>query len=318
MSTAAKPFASSADVEEKIATLEEIADGVLAYTAQGDPNVGAIIGRDGIVAVDARATPTAANDWLADLRKITDKPVRYLVLTHYHAVRVLGASAFDAHEIVASETTRELILERGKQDWESEFRRMPRLAKDPTSVPGLTFPTVTFPDRLALHLGDRDVELRFLGRGHSAGDIAVWLRAERVLFAGDLVEAQAACYMGDAHVDEWRSTTLDAVAALDARVLVPGRGPALRGDDVRTAIEDTRGFLSAVWEGVARARASRADLKDTFDTVHGELVPRYGDWPIFEHCLPFNVKRVSDELAGLAPQIWTAETDAAIWAELQR
>ena len=315
----AKPFASSADVGEQEATLEELADGVYASTAQGDPNVGAIVGRDGIVAIDALATPAAARPWVEQLREISDKPVRYLVLTHYHAVRVLGAAAFGAQEIVASAATGELIAERGEQDWESEFRRMPRLAKEPESVPGLTRPTITFAERLTLHLGDRDVELRLLGRGHTAGDTAVWLPRERVLFSGDLVESRAACYMGDAHVDEWRTTTLDAVAALDADALVPGRGPAVRGDDVGAAIESTREFLSSVWDVVAEARAGGGDdLKATFDAVQAAMAPRYGDWPIYEHVMPFNVKRVADEQAGLGPAIWTAQTDAEIWERLQR
>ena len=92
----AKPFASSADLAAKTETFEVLADGVYALTAEGDPNVGAIEGEDFVVCFEARATPAAARDWLDRLREHTDKPVRYLVLTHYHAVRVLGASAFDA------------------------------------------------------------------------------------------------------------------------------------------------------------------------------------------------------------------------------
>src|SRR3954454_13111825 len=132
---AAKPFASSADLSEKTETLEILADGVYALTAQGDPNVGAIEGEDFLVAFEARATPVAARDWLTQLRQHTDKPVKYLVLSHYHAVRVLGASAYDAEVIVAHDNTRRLIEERGKEDWDSEFGRMPRLFRDPDSVP---------------------------------------------------------------------------------------------------------------------------------------------------------------------------------------
>src|SRR5688500_14158653 len=116
-----KPFASTADTIEKRETLEILADGVYALTAEGDPNVGAIEGEDFLVCFEARATPVAARDWLTKLRKHTDKPVKYLVLTHYHAVRVLGASAFEAQNIIASRATRELIEERGQQDWASEF-----------------------------------------------------------------------------------------------------------------------------------------------------------------------------------------------------
>jgi len=109
---AKKPFASSADLGEKVETLEVLAEGVYALTAEGDPNVGAIEGEDFVVAIEARATPRAARDWLAMLREHTDKPVKYLVLTHYHAVRVLGAAAFDAENIITSDVTRTLIDER--------------------------------------------------------------------------------------------------------------------------------------------------------------------------------------------------------------
>src|SRR6187431_2587592 len=150
---ARKPFASSADLAAKEQTLEVLADGLYALTAEGDPNVGAVEGEDFLVCFEARATPVAARDWLDKLREHTDKPVKYLVLTHYHAVRVLGASAFDAEHIVASQATRDLIEERGLEDWASEFGRMPRLAKNPEEVPGLTWPTQTFEDHFSIDLG---------------------------------------------------------------------------------------------------------------------------------------------------------------------
>src|SRR5262250_440268 len=126
---APKAFASSADLAEKEQTLELLSAGVYALTAEGDPNVGAVEGEDFLVCFEAMATPVAAREWLARLREHTGKPIRYLVLSHYHAVRVLGASAFGADLIVTHENTRALIAERGQQDWESEYGRMPRLFK---------------------------------------------------------------------------------------------------------------------------------------------------------------------------------------------
>ena len=305
-----KPFASSADTSEKQATLEELAGGVYAYTAEGDPNVGAIVGPEFVIAVDARATPAHARVWLDDLRRLTDLPVRYLVLTHYHAVRVLGASAFQAESVVAHEGTRRWILERGEADFESETRRFPRLFRDVESIPGLTHPNVSFADRLRIDLGGRAVELLHLGRGHTAGDAAVWIPEERLLFAGDLVEARAAPYMGDAFVEEWSTTTLDRVEALGAERIVPGRGPAAGAE----AIGETRDYLRTLWDTV---RAGHPDLKAAFDAARAALEPRFGDWWIFEHCLPFNVARAWDEKQGKAPEVWTAEKDAAVWTELQ-
>src|SRR5918999_6290055 len=141
-----KSFASTGDTAEQRSTLEELAPGVFAFTAEGDPNVGAIVGSDSVLAVDARATPTAAREWLTTLRERTELPVRYLALTHYHAVRVLGASAFGADWVIAHEGTRRWILERGEADFESETRRFPRLFRGVESIPGLTYPHVTFSD----------------------------------------------------------------------------------------------------------------------------------------------------------------------------
>ena len=316
-----KPFASSADLNDKVETLEVLADGVYALTAEGDPNVGAIEGEDFIVAIEARATPKAASDWLSKLREHTDKPVRYLILTHYHAVRVLGASAFDASEIITHETTRELIKERGKQDWDSEFGRMPRLFREPEGIPGLTWPTLTFSDGMRIDLGgDRGhLELKFCGRGHTAGDIVVWYPKHKVLFAGDLVEAEAALYTGDAFHMDWSTNTLDTIKGFGAEMLIGGRGAVARGEDaVNAAIEQTREFLLGMRENVEAVHRRGGTLKEAFEAAHSALAPKFGAWPIFEHCLPFNVQRLWDEYDGIDwPRIWTMKRDREVWDKLQ-
>jgi glyoxylase-like metal-dependent hydrolase (beta-lactamase superfamily II) len=317
----AKPFASSADMTEKTETLEILAEGVYALTAEGDPNVGAIEGEDFLVCIEARATPVTAKEWLTKLREHTDKPIKYLVLTHYHAVRVLGASAFEADAIIMSDTTRRLVEERGKQDWDSEFGRMPRLFKEPDSIPGLTRPDLTFKTEMTIPLGgDRgDLLLKFCGRGHTAGDIAVWHEKSKTLFAGDLVEAEAALYTGDAFHMDWSSRTLDEVKAFRAEQLVGGRGPVPRGVDAcDAAIEQTRAFLHGMIEHVGAAHKNGGTLKDAFEATHKALAPKFGHWPIFEHCLPFNVQRLWDELDGIDwPRIWTMERDREVWDQLQ-
>lgn len=318
---AKKPFASSADLGDKVETLEVLAEGVYALTAEGDPNVGAIEGEDFLVAIEARATPKAARDWLKMLREHTDKPVKYLVLSHYHAVRVLGASAFDAENIITSDVTRTLIEERGMQDWASEYGRMPRLFREPDEISGLTHPTITFSDRLDIPLGgDRgDLVLKFCGRGHTAGDIVAWLPQQKILFTGDLVEAQAALYTGDASHFDWSSSTLDNLKALGAEQLVGGRGAIARGrEEVDAAIEQTRGFLLDMIEIVSAVHANKGTLKEAFEKTHAHLAPKFGQWPIFEHCLPFDVQRLWDELDGIDwGRIWTAERDQEVWDQLQ-
>ncbi len=97
-----KTFASQADLAVKRATFTELAPGCYAYTTEGDPNAGVIIGPDGVMVIDARATPVLAEELMAAIRTVTSKPVTHVVLTHYHAVRVMGASAYGAQHINAA------------------------------------------------------------------------------------------------------------------------------------------------------------------------------------------------------------------------
>src|SRR5262249_18618913 len=251
---------------------------VYALTAEGDPNIGAIEGEDFLVCFEALATPVAAREWLTRLREHTTKPVRYLVLSHYHAVRVLGASAFEATVILAHENTKALIAERGQQDWESEYGRRPRLFKEPESIPGLTWPTATFSDRCTIDLGGGrgDLVLQYCGRGHTEGDIVAWLPGKKILFAGDLVESQAALYTGDAFHQEWAAGTLDRVAALGARTLVGGRGAVAHGADaVTAAIGQTRHFLDTMLAEVGAVHRDGGTLAEAFRAAHAALAERY-------------------------------------------
>jgi glyoxylase-like metal-dependent hydrolase (beta-lactamase superfamily II) len=310
-------FASTGDLGEKRITFSELAPGVYGYTAEGDPNSGVVVGDDGVLAFDAQATPAQARRVIERVRRVTDKPVKHLVLSHYHAVRVMGASAYGAQTIVASRGTYELIVERGQQDFDSEVGRFPRLFEDVASVPGLTWPTIAFDRALTVWLGKRRVDLLHLGRGHTAGDIVAWLPEEKVCFAGDLVEYGATPYTGDAHLQDWPKT-LDALEALGPRKIVPGRGAALETPaQVRNGIDGTRSFIRDLYAVAEEGVRDGQTLKQVFDAAMERLRPKYGQWVIFEHCMPFDVSRAYDEASGTAwPRIWTAERDREMWAAL--
>lgn len=314
----AQGFASTGDTAEKKITFAEIGRDLYAFTAEGDPNSGVIIGDDGVIVIDAQATPVMAGLVIERVRQVTDKPIKYVVLSHYHAVRVLGASAYKAREIVASDTCRAMIVERGKEDWDSEYGRFPRLFRAAESIPGLTWPTVTFREKMTLWLGKRRVDLMQVGRAHTAGDIIAYVPDANVVFSGDIVEYKSACYCGDAHFTDWPAT-LSRVGAFKAEALVPGRGDALIGaDTVAEGIALTRQFLRDSYEPVKRGVARGASLKECFDEATAAMRPKYGSWPIFEHCQPFNITRAYDEAQGVdTPRIWTAERDRAMWAALQ-
>ena len=318
--TTTKTFASAADLEVKKVSFDKLSDHAYAYTAEGDPNTGIVIGDDAVMVIDTQATPVMAQDVIRRIREVTDKPIKYVVLSHYHAVRVLGASAYRPEHIIASHDTYELIKERGEQDKASEIGRFPRLFQAVESVPpGMTWPTLTFTGKMTLWLGKLEVQLIQLGRGHTKGDTVVWLPAQKILFSGDLVEFDATPYAGDAYFQDWPAT-LDNIAALEPVALVPGRGAALTTpEQVAAGLAGTRAFIADVWTSVKAGAAAGKDLNAVYKDTYAKLKPKYGHWVIFDHCMPFDVSRCYDEATKYPdPRIWTAERDQAMWEALER
>ncbi len=148
----AKQFASAGDLTEKKISFDEIGRDLWAFTAEGDPNSGIIIGDESVMVIEAQATPRLAEKVIEKVRSVTDKPISHLVLTHYHAVRVLGASAYRAPTVIMSDKARSMVVERGQEDWDSEFVRFPRLFQGHESIPGLTWPTTTFSSSMTVYL----------------------------------------------------------------------------------------------------------------------------------------------------------------------
>jgi glyoxylase-like metal-dependent hydrolase (beta-lactamase superfamily II) len=313
-----KAFASQADLQDKKVSFTKLSDNAYAYTAEGDPNTGVIVGDDAVMVLDTQATPVMAQDVIRHVRAVTDLPIKYVLLTHYHAVRVLGATAYQPQEVIASQDTYDLIVERGAQDMKSEIERFPRLFRAVETIPGLTWPTLTFKGEMTLWLGKLEVKLLQLGRGHTKGDTVAWLPQQKILFSGDLVEFDATPYAGDAYFEEW-PRTLDAIAALQPNALVPGRGAALTSPEmVQKGLAGTRAFVSDLYASVKAGAAEGKDLRAIYRETHAALKPKYGQWVIFDHCMPFDVTRALDEAtAHPHPRIWTAERDKAMWESLE-
>jgi len=323
-----KAFASQADLTDKHIKFEQLSAHCWAYTAEGDPNSGVIIGDKYILVSDATATPDMARDLIQKIRTVSDKPIKYVLLTHYHAVRVLGASAYAAEgatEIIASHGTYELIVERGAQDMQSEIERFPRLFRGVEGIPGLTWPTMVVGDgkpgrqgSLRIDLGGVVVDIWHPGPGHTRGDTIAWVDAEKVLFSGDLVEYEAGVYTGDAQLEEWPAT-LEALRTLSAVAIVPGRGEAMKGhDNVNKALDYTKRWVETLFACGKEAASKGLDLKASMDLTRKSMDPVFGHVFIYEHCLPFDVSRAYDEAKGIKnPRIWTAERDKEMWAALQ-
>ena len=300
-------FASASDTVEQVAKV-----------SQHDPNCGFIVGDKAVMVVDTRATPSLARELLAGIRTVTDLPVAWVFLSHYHAVRALGASAFDQATVISTTGTRDWIRTRGAADFQSERDRFPRLFRNVEEIPGLTYPSVTFDGVLTIDLGGIELELLGFGRAHTQGDAACWVPSRKVLYAGDLSENRCGVYAGDAYIRDWIDT-LTRLRLVPAEAMVAGRGPIVRGRAaVLGAIDATSAFLTALHDSVATALAQGGDLAACFHAAEAAMKPAFGDWPLFAHVLPFDVARMHEELGGTEhPTIWTAERDKALWQILR-
>jgi glyoxylase-like metal-dependent hydrolase (beta-lactamase superfamily II) len=313
----ADAFASATDTTEQVPQIVELGRGIYGYCSVSDPNTGFVVGDDSVMVIDARATPTLAEEMIAGIRTVTDKPIRHLFLTHYHAVRALGASAFGDALIFSSAGTRDLLRERGQADKDSEIGRFPRLFKGAERITGLTHPQATFEREFSFWFGGRELRFMHLGRAHTKGDAVCYIPDANVVFAGDLVENRCGVYTGDAYMQDWL-ITLERLRALGCEAMVPGRGAPLTTRQGGTeAIDMTKDFIASLLDAVRHGLSQGEGLKGCYERAERSMTPRFGDWPIYTHALAFDVGRAYDELRGLEhPQIWTAARDQALWAAI--
>lgn len=285
---------------------EKIAEGVYYATGGGGSNDPIIVNDRDVLIVDDGSTPAAARALIEDLKLITDKPVRYVVNTHFHYDHTDGNSVFPpdvdiiAHEYVrtailtfdvlnrepykTSQGTRvaTLISSLTKQvadetDAARKAALMKQLAAAQNNLEQLkeikpTPPNVTYASRMVLHKGQREIQLLFLGRGHTGGDTVVYLPKERIVCTGDLMETGVA-YMGDAFFDEW-VTTLEALKKLDFTLVLPGHGTPFSDKGHITAFQS---YLTDVTKQVADLRRQGVSPEDAAQRV--DLRSHQKDFP---------------------------------------
>jgi len=280
--------------------LDKVADGVYCAVASGVPyfvsNSVVILGDDSVAVVDSGPGPNEARVLMAAIRKVTDLPVRTLIDTHFHFDHAFGNEAFDGAVVVGHDATSAMLgsdalqkrtaagfvaglpaqIEKARADAAKEDDEQKRKAaleraesleayrKELASFRP-TPPTMTFGDSLTLRLGVREIRLLHLGRGHTAGDVVVFLPKERIVCTGDLFNGYIG-YMGDAYVDEW-AETLGRLEALDFETVIPGHGVPFAGKSkiapVQACLHDLwRQVVSLKGEGITpEAAASRVDLR---------------------------------------------------------
>ena len=277
------------DFEGPAFEFEQVLDGV--YQARGTGNVAVgsnaavIINEDDVLLVDSHISPAAASALLSELTAITEKPVRYVVNTHFHFDHAHGNQIYPAEvEVIGHEFTREMIAN-GESIGRTYQGFQEAMAGQPGYVEGQeglvpTPPTTTLSERMTLHRGGREIRLLFFGRGHTGGDVVVHLPHERALITGDLL-LPGVPFMGDGFPEDWVDT-LEELKALPVDVVIPGHGSPFsdlgRIDALQSYLRDLWArTLEARSEGLTAAEASEridmSDHSDDYPAITGPGVP---------------------------------------------
>ncbi len=268
----------------------EVAPGAYAFIQEGGAtDAGFLVEEEGVVIIDTLMTRPLAERLLAEVRRVTDKPVRYVVNTHWHGDHLFGNALMPPAPIVAHDTCREDLF----TEWDSHREFLsdlyPAMRPEWADLPQ-TPPNLTFSDTLTLHLGPRPVELRFFGRAHTRGDVAVYLPAEGVIFAGDLSFHKYIPNARDGFPREWAQTARK-VEQLDCSVVVPGHGPL----GSRADLAEMRECLDLIVRQGERAFESGLPPAEARDAL--DLGP-FSHWGRQDDRLPPLIDRLYAELRG--------------------
>lgn len=264
-------LAGAAQAQEQAGGLKQITESVYAYenVQPGTPgnhylaNAGIIVGEEEVLVVDTLTSADEAKIFLADIRKVTDKPIRYVVNTHYHLDHSLGNCVFAGKgvQIIAHESCKESLLKAGEQTIAAPQNF--GLPEDFWRTTTIAAPNVTFEKEMAIDLGNVVVSLIHSGRAsHSKGSIIVAVKEQDVLFAGDVLFTNFHPFLGEGDFDGWFAT-LDMLAAMNVSKIIPGHGPLSTNKD----LADMKEYLKMFDENATKL----SQEKETVEQIVAEL-----------------------------------------------
>lgn len=279
-------FAANAYSEEKPLSLTQV--GPHAYYARGVSalgsalnrnfisNAGVVIGPQGVVVIDALGSPELGNQLIAEIRKLTDKPIQYVIVTHYHADHIYGLQSFV--DIGAT-----VIAQQSAKDYLGSDTAQLRLQASRTELaPWINEQTRLVPatrwivDDERMSLSGLEVDIIKMGPAHTPDDLAIFFPSEGVLFAGDLVFRGRIPYVGNADSLGWIKS-LEKLLSRNAKTIVPGHGHA--SESPYEDLKFTRDYLVFVREAMQRAARDLEPFEDAYDAT---------DWSRYEKVPLFN------------------------------
>ncbi len=256
----------------------ELDTGVYARLHEGLTNSGIIIGDDSVLVIDSLRMPSFARSLMEDVRKLTDKPVKYVIDTHSHWDHSWGNQEFPEAAIIGHENCySEMVDVEWNEEWKNKILSSGDPWSDEANVVTITPPEITYQDSMRIYFGGREIILKYLGKAHTSGDTFIHLPKERIVFTGDVAQDGGVPYLGDSYPDEWLDTD-DRMAELPVDRFVSGHGPV--GDI--NALKTARDFIHSLVGSMKSAIADGKDSKTASDSVLTELQGQYGNWRSFD------------------------------------
>ena len=274
-------------------TVKKIGDGVYAAVSpdrsKSGSNAGFVVGSNGVLVVDTFVDVAPARDLLAEIRKVTNLPIRFVVNTHYHLDHTGGNAVF-------ADAGATILAQRNLRSWlrteNLKFFGATPKPEDKARVEALVLPDETYTDAVDIYLGSRLVQVRYM-LGHTGGDSVVTVPDANVVFGGDLIWQKHLPNLIDATTSDWVKTLEKLLADHPSATFVSGHGDVATPDDVR----DFHDYLAALRDNVAKAQAAGKSGQDLVDTVSAQLKDKYGAWG-FQTFLPRNIPQTAAELTG--------------------
>jgi cyclase len=265
----------------------KLADGVYGFIGkEGAANSGFVITNEGVVVIDTQGPKDLALLLKKKIQEVTDKPIVYVINTHYHGDHTFGNQYFkEAKEVIAHENTKRNLIEKDKQQRE-QFKKF--FGEKSLAGFELTLPTKTFKDTLTLRAGGKTIELAYLGKGHTDSDIVAYLPIERILFGGDLLYKGRLPWLGDAYTSDWIET-LKKLKNFDAGIYVPGHG----GVGNISILFMFKQYLADLQLEVRKYIKKGKTIDETKKEVS---LPKYKTWLKYKEWLPLNVEKIYREL----------------------
>jgi len=241
--------------------LTKITDNVYSYVGVKDDspsnsfgaNAGIVIGKDGIVVIDTLVSSKEAKRFIKDIRSVSDKPIKYVVNTHYHLDHTFGNSEFVKTwaTIISSVNCRNNLKNRGEGALANA--KDYGLTEEDMQGTEISLPSLTFEKAMEIDLGNQNMELIYAGPAHTDGSIMVYLPKEKVLFTGDILFTDYHPFMADGDIEGW-AKVLDYIISLDVETIIPGHGPVSNKKDIK----DMKDYIIA-FDKKAKELAAKSD-----------------------------------------------------------